>query len=552
MLKLLACFIVVAAATDSVRAAESHALAISDNIRARHMPYGTVMDPVFASPTSNTIVSYSRAGDSGIWTGHYLAAEAFRYSVTRSSAALANVRAAISGIRALVDITGTNLLARCIVPVNSPYAAAITSEEAGNGVYTASLGGVSYYWIGNTSRDQYSGVFFGLAVAYDFVDDPTVRSAAADLVTRMLNFLLARNWSVVMPNGQVSTTFLHRPDQKLTLLQIGRRLNSARFGPVYSATAVGESSSVWIPIGAEVLDDHGSYFKFNLDTINLYNLIRLEPPGTYHRARYQDAYDLLRRTTDDHANAHFNMIDRGLKGPDPTRDANTRAYLDAWLQRPRRDFYVDLRSRYPACGAPDRSCTVIPVAERVRTDFLLQRSPFLLYGGGQGSIETAGIDYILPYWMGRHYGTIPANTAPSAVSVTPNSGTGASQTFAFAFSDPDGYTDMPFASIVANEVLAPNRSCYTYFDRASNSIYLMNDAGSAWFGPARLGTATTLANSQCRLTVGASSSTGSGANLTLRLALTFLQRGAKAIYTYTQDSTGLNTGWQQRGTWTVP
>jgi len=37
---------------------------------------------------------------------------------------------------------------------------------------------------------------------------------------------------------------------------------------------------------------------------------------------------------------------------------------------------------------------------------LWQRTPFLLVGQGAGTIETAGIDYILPYWMGRYYGTI--------------------------------------------------------------------------------------------------------------------------------------------------
>jgi hypothetical protein len=42
--------------------------------------------------------------------------------------------------------------------------------------------------------------------------------------------------------------------------------------------------------------------------------------------------------------------------------------------------------------------------ERVRTDFLWQRSPFLLYGGGSARIEAPGIDYLLPYWMGRYYG----------------------------------------------------------------------------------------------------------------------------------------------------
>jgi hypothetical protein len=329
-------------------------------------------------------------------------------------------------------------------------------------------------------------------------------------------------------------------------------VNPARFSSAYSNTAFWESGSVWVPIGTEVLDDHGSYFKFNLDTINLYNLIRLEPAGTNYRGRYEDAYTLLRRTTDDHGNAHFNMIDRALKGPDAARDANTRAYLDAWLQRPRRDLYVDLRGRYPACGAPDRACTAIPVAERVRTDFLWQRSPFLLYGGGEGRIETAGIDYILPYWMARYFGTIAGNAPPSAVSVTPSSGTGVSQTLTFLFSDPNGSSDVPFMLLVAHDVLAAAGSCYMYVDRASSSIYLMNDAATAWFGPLRLGSGGTLANSQCALNVGASSLAGAGTNLTLRLAFTFLRRGSKGIYMYAQDVAGLNTGWQRRGTWTVP
>jgi hypothetical protein len=46
------------------------------------------------------------------------------------------------------------------------------------------------------------------------------------------------------------------------------------------------------------------------------------------------------------------------------------------------------------------------VFERVRTDFLWQRSPFLLFGGGAGTIKGNGIDFILPYWMARYYGVL--------------------------------------------------------------------------------------------------------------------------------------------------
>ena len=90
----------------SASASEADALAISHNIQALHFPHSTILDPIFDSPTSTQIVTYTRCGDSAIWTGHYLAAEAFRYAVTHSPDALANARRAFTGIQYLLDVTG--------------------------------------------------------------------------------------------------------------------------------------------------------------------------------------------------------------------------------------------------------------------------------------------------------------------------------------------------------------------------------------------------------------------------------------------------------------
>jgi hypothetical protein len=383
-------------------ASEAEAIAIAQNIRARHMPFGVVVDPIFAAPDSEEIVGYTHCGDSAIWTGHYLAAEAFRYNVTGSAEALENVRTALQGITSLLAVTGTNLLARCLVPVDSPHAEAIIQEEAPNGIYQNTLHG--YYWIGNTSRDQYSGVFFGLSVAYDLVEDEQVRAAIVPLVTLLLDFLRGRNWFVTMPDGRVSTTFAGRADQQLSLLQVGRHVNPRRFSSTYDVYRFFLASQTIVPIAFEVLDD-SSYFKFNLDSINLFNLIRLEHSS--FSGIYRQTYNVLRRHTDDHGNAFFNMIDRALNGPSEPRDSETRQMLDDWLLRPRRDFPIDLRGIYPACEAEDQACEAIPVVDRPRTDFLWQRSPFQLIGHGTGRIETAGIDYILPYWMARYYGIVP-------------------------------------------------------------------------------------------------------------------------------------------------
>src|ERR1700738_1408949 len=146
-------------------AAEADALAIDANITARHFPVVGILDPIFASPTSDQIVGYTRCGDSAIWTGHYLAAEAYRYKVTGSADALNNVKKAVAGIKALAEVTAINLLARCMVLADSPYAAGIQKKEVANGIHQAS----PWIWVGNTSRDQYLGVMFGLGAAYDLV-----------------------------------------------------------------------------------------------------------------------------------------------------------------------------------------------------------------------------------------------------------------------------------------------------------------------------------------------------------------------------------------------
>jgi hypothetical protein len=384
-------------------AAETDALAISATIQARHLPFGTILDPIFDSTTSDQIVDYTRCGDSAIWTGHYLAAEALRYKVTGDPNALSNAQGAIAGLTLLTDVTGTNLLARCAVPMSSSYLASIVQQEAANGSYLgSSADGTAYTWIGNTSRDEYVGAFFGLCVAYDMITDAPTRAQIAALVTRLLDNLLSHVWTVVMPGLSVSTTFVVRPDQQLTLLQIGRHVNS-KYNADYSALAV-LAPSVIAPIAVDCADVHDSYFKFNLDYISLYHLIGLET-SSIRKFFYTEAYDKLRNTTGTHLNAHFDAIDRSIRGPNAGRDYDTRTFLTQWLTRPRRDPYVDLTGVYPSCGSSGtEACNPIPVPARVPTDFLWQRDPFQLAGGGSGTIEGAGIDYILPYWMARYYG----------------------------------------------------------------------------------------------------------------------------------------------------
>lgn len=395
---LLVCFAFL-----TLHSAESDALQIDATLQLRHVPYGTVLNPILSSD-GLTVTDYTRCGDSALWTGTYLAAEAFRYKVTGASDALANLQGALSGLTLLVDVTGTGVLARCAIPANSPYAASISSQESPNGIFHTTLGGKAWLWVGNTSRDEYCGVFFGLGAAYDLLSDSTLRASIASLATRLLNNLSASAWTVIMPNFSISTTFLIRPDQQLALLQVGQHVNPA-FASQYGSAAGSLAALSQAGLLVDAANNQSSYFKFNLDFINLYNLIRLQGPSsalTY----YETGFAAVRAATITHHNPHFNMVDRALHGPNLGRDLETRADLDAWLTRPRTDVYVNWSGKIPSCGNSNEACNPLPVAERPPDDFLWQLDPYQLSGGGIGEIETAGIDYLLPYWMARYYGVI--------------------------------------------------------------------------------------------------------------------------------------------------
>ena len=384
-----------------VFSAEPDALAIDANIQAKHLQFGIVMDPVYDSATGTTVVGYTRCGDSALWTGAYLAAESFRYNVTQSPDALNNVKNAIAGIKGLVDVTGNNRLARCMFASNWQFASYVENEEMSNSINQAA----PWIWIDNTSRDEVVGVFFGLGVAYDLVNDAGVKASIGPLASRIAHFIADHQWS---PGDDITTTFLTRPEELQTLLDVTRHVNpgDSISGPFFNP----------IPFDAGVLSDiqsNSSYFKFNLDYMSFYHLVPLQNDN-----QSKGAYVDVRNYTANHQNPFFDVIDHALRGAN-SFDPDIRYLTDLWLLRPKRDLYIDDTKLVKNCSSTD-ACDPIWVPIRPSTDFLWQRDPFQLTGGGYGTIESAGIDYILPYWMGRYYGVIPSISVQSAAAILYN------------------------------------------------------------------------------------------------------------------------------------
>jgi hypothetical protein len=144
------------------------------------------------------------------------------------------------------------------------------------------------------------------------------------------------------------------------------------------------------------------------------------------------------------------------------------------------------------------------------------------------------------------------------VSVIPNSGnspSGTAQTFTATYNDTFGYSDITAIYLDINtNPSAAGQACYVgWFSSDPNSLYLVNDAGTGWYGPLTLPSSNTKQNNQCTLSGAGSSISRSGtqAVMTVNLNFTAAFAGRKYLYMFASGTQGLSLPVQQIGSWTI-
>ncbi len=153
---------------------------------------------------------------------------------------------------------------------------------------------------------------------------------------------------------------------------------------------------------------------------------------------------------------------------------------------------------------------------------------------------------------GTYTVTTPTVAVPSVVSVTPNAGSGASQTFSFVFGDSQNPSNLSGAAILIGSSMTFPNSCMVIYDQTEGTVQLEWDSASGSAGKP-VGSSVVLENSQCA--IGATSVVASGLTTTITMAITFENTftGLKNIYLFGVDDGGTaNTGWVQAGTFTIP
>jgi hypothetical protein len=141
---------------------------------------------------------------------------------------------------------------------------------------------------------------------------------------------------------------------------------------------------------------------------------------------------------------------------------------------------------------------------------------------------------------------------PVAVSVLPQSGSGASQVFTVKFSHGGGYKQLANVRLLINAEAMGSHACYVYYDLPSNSFLLVNDSTPGSTGVV-LGTGGSVQNSQCTVSTEGASAVGQGDDLAVTIPIKFKPAfaGVKKLILFADATDGANTDLVLKGEYTV-
>jgi hypothetical protein len=388
-------------------------------IRAYHNWRGLIKE--IGLPASGRLDGFTQpsSDNDGLWTALYVAAESFRYAVTRSPEAKANATESARALLFLQELTGMpGFVARSYLPRGE-------GAKHGDGIWYPSTN-PAWDFKGDTSSDEIDGHFFALPIYYDLVDDEPVRKQIADTLRRVMDGIIGGGFYLRGPEGKPTRWGVWAPERLnddpwwwgcrgLNSLEILSHLKVAEH-------VTGDRK--YYEAAQELITKHG-YAK---NTINQKITVPIEVNHSDDELAFVAYYGLLRYEKDPELRKiYLASIERSWKIERPevspffnfvygsaTDGGFDLAESIEWFRDVPLDtvrWSVDNHGRRDVLIADDltrfgrsQAATLLPISERPVMRW--NGNPFEVNGGEGGRAKLDGTFWLLPYWMGRYHGFI--------------------------------------------------------------------------------------------------------------------------------------------------
>ncbi len=397
---------------------EAKAGLFEKRVQARHNRHGLTADSHLTSPgdlSSNQMVS---SDNDGLWTAMYVAAEVFRFHVTRSSEAREFARQGMRAIMRLEAISGMpGFPARSFIRIG-------VDRQPGDGEWHTTPDGL-WRWKADTSSDEIVGHYFVYGLYYDLVADEAEKREIRGLVERMTSHILDHDYQLIDVDGVrtrwgwwgPATIWEDADETGLRALHILSHLRVAshitgnpRFATAYDDLVnrhryhlLVRNQKINIPGRVNHSDDELAFLSY-------YPLLQYEKNPELIKV-YRESLERSWQIERAERNPLWNFIyAAGTGEKEYDKEAALRTLreipmdLVSWSVTNSHRLDVLLDSASDRFGRRQSSLTVLPYDELPMMKW--NGNPYRLDGGNNGRSEDDGAYFLLPYWMGRFHGLL--------------------------------------------------------------------------------------------------------------------------------------------------
>lgn len=421
----------------------SHYQAICEKRHIR--PPGFVEKCYFPDPQNHDIWEPRDDDNDGQYTNIYMVAESFRYAATGDPQAKANADRAFDAIEMLRTITGMDgFFARTIVPSDWTRMAdmneTISPEEAAERQvrdprykpveirWRLSADG-KWFWKGDTSSDEMTGHFYGAYYYYTLAADESHKERVRAQIAAIAGHMLDHNYTLTDQDGKPTRWGVWTPDrllkdpewrveapinafEALSFLKTAYYITSEpRFEKAYQTLIE--------KYGYDELARRPKCYGISERTHIDDELLALAAPGLIFnetnpalRAKFLEGIVWSYQSIKNDVNP-FSNFTLGALGAKTFQLKDSVEFL--------RDTPLDLVMwTVDNATREDLNLVRAPMLEPLQLDRLVppsergvmrwDKNPWEVisgdFGDPKGHLESSGVFWLLPYWMGRYYGFI--------------------------------------------------------------------------------------------------------------------------------------------------